>query len=209
MVNIERGGRAAVAGGVLWALVPVAFSVASLEDADRGTASFVAVAASYWLVGVLALLLLLTALAGLRPALAEDTGRLGTAGITTCGLGLVAMVVGNATELLTLTVHDAESDVGHAAFLLGFLVLVVGSLLLGIALLRRRPVPGIRWAAILLAGLLPAGIGIAVLGGIVAPDGDGGFWAAITLPTGTAWFLLGRFLPPVHAGTAPEFSPAS
>jgi hypothetical protein len=205
--TVRRGGTAAVTGGILWALAPVALTAAHLEDTERGTASFVSVAASYWLVGVASLLLLLVGLGGLRPALRE--GRLADVGIAVCGVGLLAMLLGNGTEVATLTFAGAESDLGHSAFLLGFLVLVVGSLLLGSALLRRRPSTGIRWAAVLLVGLLPVGIGIAVLGGVLSPSSDAGFWAGIAVPTGIAWILLGRAVPVEHRAAAPEFVPAA
>ena len=205
--TVRRGGTAAVAGGTFWALLPVVFTATHLGDTPRGTLSFAAVAFAYWAVGVASLLLLLVGLGGLRPALRE--GRLADVGIAVCGVGLLAMLLGNGTEVATLTFAGAESDLGHSAFLLGFLVLVVGSLLLGIALLRRRPSAGIRWAAVLLVALLPVGIGIAVLGGVLSPTSDAGFWAAIAVPTGIAWILLGRSVPAEHRAAAPEFVPAA
>ena len=189
--SVQRGGTAGVVGGTLWALLPVVFLV-HLEDTARGTLAFVAVAAAAWVVGAVSLVLLLVALARLRSGLADGGGRLAAVGVVVSGLALLAMVVGNGTELATLTFRGTESDLGHSAFLIGFLVLVVGSLLLGIALLRGRREPLVRWAGALLVGMVPLGIGLGVLLNAVAPHTDLGFWAAITVPYGVAWVLLGR-----------------
>jgi hypothetical protein len=189
--SVQRGGTAGLVGGALWALLPVVFLV-SLEDTERGSLAFVAVATAFWVVGALSLVLLLVAVARLRAGLADGGGRLGTVGVVVSGVGLLAMVVGNGTELTTLTFNGRESDPGHLAFLIGFLVLVVGSLLLGIALLRGRREPLVRWAGALMVGMVPLGIGLGVLLNAVAPHTDLGFWAAITVPYGVSWVLLGR-----------------
>jgi hypothetical protein len=189
--TIRRGGTAGLVGGALWALLPVVFMV-HLEDTERGTLAFVAVAAAAWVVGVLSLVLLLVAVFRLRAGLADGGGRLGAVGVVVSGLGLLAMVLGNGTELTTLTSGGTESDLGHFAFLIGFLVLAVGSLLLGIALLRGRREPLVRWAGALMVGMVPFGIGLGLALNAVAPHTDLGFWAAITVPYGIAWVLLGR-----------------
>jgi hypothetical protein len=191
--SVQRAGTAGLVGGVLWALLPVVFMV-SLQDTARGTLAFLAVAAAAWVVGALSLVLLLVGLSRLRAGLADGGGRLAASGVVVSGLALLAMVVGNGTELATLTFSGRESDLGHSAFLIGFLALVVGSLLLGIALLRGRREPLVRWAGAVMAGMVPLGIGLGVLLNAVAPHTDLGFWAAITVPYGVAWVLLGRSL---------------
>jgi hypothetical protein len=191
--TVQRGGTAGLVGGALWALLPVVFLV-HLDDTERGTLAFVAVAAAAWVVGALSLVLLLVALSRLRAGLADAGGRLGAVGIVVSALALLAMALGNGTELTTLTVSGRESDLGHSAFLIGFLALVVGSLLLGLALLRGRREPRVRWAGVLMVGMVPLGIGLGVALNAVAPHTDLGFWAAITVPYGVAWVLLGRSL---------------
>jgi hypothetical protein len=57
--------------------------------------------------------------------------------------------------------------------------------------------------------MLPLGFGLAALGGIVSPSSDAGFWAAIALPTGIAWVLLGASLRSERRPALPEFAPAS
>ena len=182
-----RGATAAVVGGALWALVPLAFGLVDPTEVQRGTLSFVAVVAAVWICGALSLALLLVGLAGLRPVLAQT--RLGAVGTAVSAAGLLAMLLGNGTELTTITVNGQQSDLGHTVFLVGFLVLIVGSLLLGISLIRRRTAPLAGW---ILTLALPTGIGLGLLGALLFPHNDGAFWAAITVPTGVAWVLLGR-----------------
>jgi len=202
--TIQRGGTAGLVGGVLWALLPVAFTAVHLEDYSRGTLSFAAVAVSYWLVGVLSLLLLLVGVGSLRGAL--GAGRLAAAGIVISAVALLAMLLGNGTEMATLTFAGKESDLGHSVFLIGFLALVVGSLLLGIALLRSRRGALVRGAVVLMVGMLPIGIGLGIGLNALSPHTDLGFWAAITVPYGISWVLLGRSL--AAPRTAPAVEPA-
>jgi hypothetical protein len=203
--SVQRGGTAGLVGGSLWALLPVVFLV-HLEDTARGSLAFVAVAAAAWVVGALSLVLLLVALSRLRAGIADGGGRLGAVGVVVSGLALLAMVVGNGTELATLTFSGHESDLGHSVFLIGFLALVVGSLLLGIALLRGRREPLVRWAGVLMVGMVPLGIGLGVLLNAVAPHTDLGFWAAITVPYGIAWVLLGRSMVASGRSRTAEFA---
>jgi hypothetical protein len=207
--TVQRGATAGLLGGALWAFLPVVLTVTHLSDLARGGLSFIAVAIAVWAVGVLPLGLLMIGLAGLRASLVDGAGRLATAGIVVTGLGLLAMLAGNGTEVSTITFAGVESDLGHSVFLIGFLVQVVGSLLLGIALLRGRRAPLVRWAGIGLVGMVPLGIGLGLLLNAVAPHSDLGFWAAITVPFGISWVLLGRSLAaprrapavePAHAG---------
>ena len=194
MTTIQRSGTVGVAGGALWALLPVVFSLTNVEEQAPWTLAFVAVAVTYVLVGVVSLLMLLVGLSGLRRSLGEGAGRLARIGIAVSGVAVFAMFLGNGTELATIIVSGSESDLGHSVFLIGFLALIVGSVLLGVALLRWGSVPPMRWAAVLMVAMLPLGIGLVILGGIVFPNSDAGFWAGITVPYGLAWILLGRAL---------------
>ncbi len=87
-------------------------------------------------------------------------------------------------------------------FLIGFLILLVGSVLLGIAIFRTRSVPSLRLGGLLLVGALPLGILLAIILGVTAPGTDLGFWAAITVPYGFAWLLLGYALISARGATA-------
>jgi hypothetical protein len=186
---VPRGATAATVGGALWALVPVVFGLVDPTRVQRGTVSLVAVTAAVWICGALSLAFLLAGLAGLRPVLAST--RLGAVGVAVSAAGLAAMLLGNGTELTTITVSGQESDLGHSVFLIGFLVLIVGEVLLGIPVIRRRISLIAGWTSVL---ALPIGIGLGVLGSLLLPHNDAAFWAAITVPTGVAYVLLGRAL---------------
>ena len=189
----SRAASAAVVGGVLWALVPFVFSLPEPSKIS-GTLEFVAVAVVSWICGAVSLILLIAGVLGLRSVLGEQAGRLGTSGIVVSTVGLVAMLAGLGTELMTTTIWGTENDPGHAVFQIGFLVLVVGQILLGITVFRRRTDRLARAGALLMALALPVGIGLVLLVGVLVPGSDAGFWAGMTVPTGIAWLLVGRSL---------------
>ena len=194
--------RAAMLGEVLSALFPLATVVVSLGETRFGAPSYVAAAALYWLMAVVPLLLLLIALAGLRAAFGGTYGRLGNAGFLISSVALALMFVGNGVEVASLTFGGSESSLGHSMFLIGFLILLLGSVLLGVSLARTRRDAASRLAGLLLALALPLGILLAVVLGTLAPETDLGFWAAITVPYGVAWTLLGYSLASRHAQPA-------
>jgi hypothetical protein len=190
-------------GGLLWALFPLATVIVRLEGTQPGSLAHIGSAAVYWLMAVLPLLLLMVGLAGLRALYGEAYGRLGNVGFLVSFLALALMFLGNAVEVASRTFGGSESAVGHSIFLIGFLVLLVGSILLGIAIVRTRRDPSSRVGGLLLIGALPLGILLAVALGAIAPRTDLGFWAAITVPYGAAWLLLGYALMSAR-GTAAE-----
>src|SRR5689334_12461694 len=112
-----RGVTATTLGGALWALVPLTFGLADPTALERGTLSSVAVLAGVWICGAVSLVLMLAGLVGLRPVLGQ--GRLATVGLGTSAVALLAMLLGNGTELTTITVSGQESDLGHSVFLVG------------------------------------------------------------------------------------------
>jgi hypothetical protein len=196
-------------GGALWALLPVAAGLASIEEVEFGTLQFAAVAASSWIFLVLAPAMIVVGLTAVRRAPWFGAGRPGRAATATSSIGLGAMALGNAIELASISAGGGTVALGHAVFLGGFLVSVVGGILLGAVLLRRRPGTLARAAALLLLVALPLGIGIGVLGSAVDPANDAWFWAAVSVPTGLAWVLLGRSLSASHAGTREQLLPVS
>jgi hypothetical protein len=190
----SRSATAAVVGGVLWALVPVVFDLADAKTTPRGSLTYVAVAVVSWLCGAVSLALLLAGVAAVRSALGDRAGRLGATGTVVTGLGFLAMLAGMGTELTTITFTGNENDTGHTVFLLGFLVTIVGEILLGSTVFRRRTDRLGRTAGLLMALALPVGVVLLLLVGFLFPGTDAGFWAAFTVPTGIAWVLLGRSL---------------
>ena len=141
------------------------------------------------------LLLLLLGLAELRWIGRDRLGRLGKAGVVVSALALGAMALGNGIELYTAMARGTESDLGHTIFLVAFLVLMVASLLVGQALVRRRWRVGVRWAGLLLLLVFPLGVLLLIVGGALSPDTDLGFWSALTVPYALARVLLAVFAP--------------
>lgn len=205
----SRAATTGLVGGALWALLPVAWAVATPEDTEFGSPSFVAVAVSFWIFLVAAPALLLSGVTALHRTLGDAAGRVGVTGLVIAAVGYGAMALGNGIEVASLTTGGGEVAVGHAIFLIGFLVSVVGSVLLGVVVFRRRRDGLSRAAGLLLVLALPLGIGIALLGSAVQPDTDAWFWAAIAVPTGLAWVLLGRSLSTTSTRAVRELATAS
>jgi hypothetical protein len=200
---IRWAAPAAIVGGLLWALFPLGTVFVDLDEKQLGTLAYLATAALYWLMAVVPLLLLLVGLAAMHAMSKTSYGRLGNAGFLVSFAALSLMFVGNAIEVASLTFSGSKSAVGHSAFLIGFLLLLIGSALLGIVLVRTRREPVSRAGGLVLVAALPLGILLAVVLGAIAPGTDLGFWAAITVPYGVAWVLLGRAL-----GSKPAGQPA-
>ena len=192
--STPRAATAGMVGGALWALLPVAWSVATIDDVEPGSLGYVAVAASYWIFLVLPPALIVVGLRALRRALGADPGRVGQTGMALTAIGLGAMALGNGIEVASITTGGGKVALGHVIFLAGFLVAVIGSLLLGVVVFRRRRDALSRAAGLLLALAFPLAIGIGFLGSAVNPDNEAWFWAAISVPMGIAWVLLGRSL---------------
>jgi hypothetical protein len=184
---------ASIVGGLLWACLSPVFVYASGGLDKPATAGFVLAVTSMWLVGVVSLLLLLVGLAHLRWRGRDRLGRLGEAGYLVSALALGAMALGNRIELYTVMTRGTESELGHTIFLIAFLVL--SSVLVGQAFVRRRWSVGVRWAGLLLLLALPLGVLLLVAGGALSPDTDLGFWSALTVPYALARVLLAVFTP--------------
>jgi len=120
-------------------------------------------------MAVVPLLLLLIALSGLRAAFGGAYGRLGNAGFLVSFVELALAFAGNGVEFASLTFSGSESSLGHSLFLIGFLILLLGSVLLGVAPVRTRRDAASRLAEVLLALALPLGILLAVVLGTLAP----------------------------------------
>lgn len=196
---VSRRARAATAGAFLWLLGPVVWYVSDLETQAYGSLSFVAVAVAWWICMVAAPLLLVLGHLALRTALGDRAGRVGAIAIPAAALGVAAMGLGMGIELASMSAGGGKVALGHHILLIGFLVSVVGALLTGITVIRRRRDSASRAAGWVLVLALPLGIGVGMLGSVLAPENDAMFWAALTVPTGIAWLLLGRSLPTEHA----------
>jgi hypothetical protein len=205
----SRAATTGLVGGALYGLFPLAWKTADGTDVEFGSLSFVAVMASYWIFGVVAPALIVVGLAGLRRALGPDAGKVGTVGLIASMTGLSGMALGLGIELASISVGGGEVAAGHFLLLLGFLVHIAGSILLGVVLIRRNRDALSRTAGALLTLALPLGLGLGLLGSTVDPGDDTWFWAALSVPTGIAWVLLGTSLRSVRRPAPAEFAPAS
>ena len=106
--NVSRAATTGLIGGALWALLPVAWASAHLEDVRPGTLAWFGVAAVYWIFPVLAPLLIVVGLTALRRALGDGAGRLGVTGIAVAAVGTAAMALGNGIEVASMTAGGGE-----------------------------------------------------------------------------------------------------
>jgi hypothetical protein len=206
---VSRTATAGLVGGALYLLFPLAWNLANVTDVEFGTLSFVAVAASYWIFGVLAPALIVAGLVALRRDLGPDAGKVGAVGLVLSMIGLGAMSLGLGIEVASISVGGGEVALGHVMLLVGFLVHVVGSILLGVVLFLRRRDTVTRIAATLLTLALPLGVGLGLLGSALDPNDDTWFWAALSVPTGIAWVLLGRSLRTERRAATAEYATAA
>ena len=191
MISSRVQGRARLAsivGGVLWALVAPVFVL--LNSSQDGSAARTLLTIAAFGVGVVSLLLLLVGLAPLYAMGATVLGRVGIAGVLVSAIALGFVAVGNGAELVTLTTQGRESEVGHTIFLVALLILIVASILVGQVFARRRWSAGARVGGMILLLALPLGILLLLLGNLVSPTTDLGFWAALTVPYGVGRVLL-------------------
>lgn len=158
--NLVRwAGLAAMAGGVLWALWTVGFNFVGYGE--PGTPAYERYEAYNRLLP-LALLPVLVGFLGLHAAQRRGYGWLGRAGLATALLGLGLVVAGSVGEFWVFTAQPYGEANGRDAswtiYLVGHLVLAVGSVPFGIATARAK-----------VLARRPA-IAFAVLGGfVVAP----------------------------------------
>ena len=138
--NLVRwAGLAAVVGGILWALWTVGFNFAGYGD--PGTLAYERYEAYNRLLP-LAVLPVMVGFLGLHAAQRRTYGWLGRAGLVTALLGLALAVAGSVGEFWVFTTQLYGEPNGRntswAIYLLGHLVLGIGSVLFGIASVRAK-----------------------------------------------------------------------
>ena len=191
----RRAGLTGMLGGLLWVLFPLGTPFfMDPQQTPPGTLAHGASLAYYWLLLVFPHLLLLLGLVSLHALYRTTYGRLGNAGFLVSFVALVLMFVGNAWEMVTLTFQNREGDVGYFSFIAGVFALLVGSVPLGIALMRAQDDPPSRMGGLLLIAAIPLGILLVPLGLALSPRSELGFWAGTHMPYGLAWVLLGYAL---------------
>ena len=182
---IRSGGLVGMFGGALWALWYVGVPLVGERYESYET---------YNRLMPVVLLLLMAGLACYHAAQRGLYGRPGTVGFIACFVGLVLMVVGNVAEFWLFTTQAYAEANGRQAswgvFLLGMLLLAIGSALFGVATMRARVLP--RLGGLLLVVWLPAGILSSIFSaitGLLPTDLAFSLGSAGTL--GAAWVVLG------------------
>jgi len=162
LTRAVRDGRAAVVGGVLLALSFGVELVHPVQQKD-GTVDepvTIAVLIAMWGLAMLCFTLTFARLGRLHGEAGSPFSRAGRVGVRTAMLGgslhvLFAVVVG-----ITATVSGSPWEPSFVLFAFGFLLLVVGGVLLGVAVRRRGVLPGA--AVPLWSGAAAAFVAIAV-----------------------------------------------
>jgi hypothetical protein len=130
-------------GGVLWALWTVGFNFVGYGQ--PGTPAYERYEAYNRLLP-LALLPVVVGFLGLHAAQRRSYGWLGRAGFVTALVGLTLVVAGSVGEFWVFTTQPYGEANGRDAswtiYLLGHLVLAIGSVLSGIATVRAKVLPG-------------------------------------------------------------------
>lgn len=153
-MSLRIGGYAAIVGSILWL---AGFAVASFDDSDTDSWSLVVFGA-----GTAALLV---ALAGLSAFQARRYPRLVWAAFAIPALGGVLSIIGLVATALAVPGTLLASLTPWEVWFLGFLLLVAGSALFGIAGLRAGGVSRLGSGLLLVAGLavIPMLVGVAGL----------------------------------------------
>jgi hypothetical protein len=190
--TVVRKARIGTIGAVLWTLSSTVWAASEIEAQPFGSLAFVAVAVAWWICMVVAPLLVVVGHYALLAALGPAAGRVGRTGVGASAVGLAAMGLGIGIEVASMSAGGGEVSVGHTILLIGFLVVLLGSLVTGVTVIRRLAGTATRIAGWLLVLALPLGLAIGFLGSLIAPENDAVFWAVLTVPIGVAWVLLGR-----------------
>ena len=136
---IRWAGLAAMMGGVLWALWTMGFNFVGYGE--PGTPAYERYELYNRLLP-LALLPVMVGFLGLHAAQRRSYGRLGKAGFVTAFVGLALAVAGSVGEFWVFTMQPYGEANGRDAswtiYLLGHLVLALGSVLFGIATVRAK-----------------------------------------------------------------------
>ncbi len=154
-------------GGVLWALW--AGVEQSVGWGQPGSAAY----ERYELINrllSLTILLVVVGLFGLHAVLRRSYGWLGTMGFVTLLVGFALMVAGSVGEFWVFSAQSYDAlgrTASWALFLLGHLVLAIGTVLFGIATARAKVLPVQHDVAMLFA-VLGVGVGVPFYGAFIS-----------------------------------------
>ncbi len=148
---------AGILGGLYWLLLHTLFAP---DWGPPGTRAY----EGYQLWNRLwtpALLLMALGFVGLFRALRPSLARWARGGLVAALIGFALMMLGNFAEFWIFTAESYEGVGRNASwmtFLLGLLIMLLGTTVAGLALSRTNLIP--KWLAVLLALMLPLTIGI-------------------------------------------------
>lgn len=185
----DYAGLATIGGGVL-------LLSAFVVDAATGAFTVEGVPASTeWLAAyallTLGSLLLVGGLAGIAAVYRRTFGSFALAGIVAAAVGFLSVAVGAAMNFLYDGPADADTTGGGLVFL-GMLVLALGSLVTGLALLRARMAHSA--AGLLVVGVLAYLVGFVVGEGVVDAIGFDLTWTLFGVLTPLGWALFGNYV---------------
>lgn len=188
--RVRSLGLVGLVGGLLWALWPFGTPFV-LAGSDAPDTLGIAYGASF----VIPAALILVGLWGIHAIHTGTYGRLGVVGTVVSAVAVAAMGIGLALDAVGLGLFlDRLSVAGHTGFLLGFLALVIGSIVLGAAIYRASRLPRARLVGLWLAVAIPVGFVLQILialAGIPEPGEDFYFWMGLLTTYGIAWVVLG------------------
>lgn len=188
--QIRRCGLLATVGAMLWTAtwILVAFTADETKDvfgfSERG-----------WRTLLLnpAVLFFMAGLAGFHAKQSRGSGRLSKIGFVICLLALGAILAGNIAEFWVFKLFYGTEGPGWGVMGVGFMMLPVGLLVIGIATMRAKVFSGWRRAVPLsfgsvLASLIVLGIGVMLLTGSGSQEG---LLRAMFLSIAIGWAVMG------------------
>lgn len=180
--KVQLTGRAAAASGVLM-IAGVEGEWLFNPQRDDGTVTNIPVFALLLLTASAGFALLLTAVIGMRTRMTRPTRSARAGGLMTeAGAGL--LVLFGLAAVATTLLRGVPLEASFIAFLLGMLLLAVGSVTWALSLRRRPPTPGV-WQLLLVSG-------VGAFGALaIEPDP----WHDVSLTvTFAAWSAIGILL---------------
>ena len=127
-------------------------------------------------------------LKGLHTLHRRNYGWLGSAGLFVSVAALVVAFAGGALEMIDMAFMGTVDTLAFLTVIVGFLFLVCGSALLGVATTGTLRDPFLFLGGLLLTMAVPLGFLFVFMTGAAW---DFIFWAGLTGPYGVAWMVLG------------------